>query len=487
MRHHPRALIPLTWCYSLFMAAFCEIVASLTLYQTNSLHIPTAHAYGVFAAAMALLWILPLLGGYFGAKLGYFAASVGGLIVCIIAMCCFCSNNALGLYLGLALFVVGNAFVTPCVWCMVDHCYAKDSPLREAGFTLFYLYFNFGAIIGIFLGGWLAETWGFAIEFAFGAIMLALALLALVYKRQDVKAHPARSIQAQLTWSTQKRSAALLLLMLAGLPITAFLFKHVHFNNILTLLLTFGMSLFLIYRSSKFKEIATRQRLLAFVFLTIISLIFWTLYSLEPSFLSIFIKNNAHHSLFGLHIPTTSFFAFDGVFVILFGFILSRLWFYLSVKNKNPSLSLKFGLSLALIGAGFVFLGAMVRVFLHTPMPAYFIVIAYAIFATGELLVSPIGIAMVGMLAPEGEEGLMMGFWQLACGAGGVLAGYIAIASKIPDKTLPLTQTNPLYSHVFLAVGLSAIASGVLVLLCLPRLNRLIVPHQAKANAVEPE
>ena len=55
---HPHALIPLTLCYSLFMTAFGGILASLTLYQTNQLHINTNTAYGVFAAAMALLWIL---------------------------------------------------------------------------------------------------------------------------------------------------------------------------------------------------------------------------------------------------------------------------------------------------------------------------------------------------------------------------------------------------------------------------------------------
>jgi dipeptide/tripeptide permease len=67
---HPRALTPLTLCYALFMAAFAGILASLTLYQTNQLHMNNNTAFGVFSAAMALLWILPLIGGYLAGKWG---------------------------------------------------------------------------------------------------------------------------------------------------------------------------------------------------------------------------------------------------------------------------------------------------------------------------------------------------------------------------------------------------------------------------------
>jgi dipeptide/tripeptide permease len=110
-------------------------------------------------------------------------------------------------------------------------------------------------------------------------------------------------------------------------------------------------------------------------------------------------------------------------------------------------------------------------------MPAHDIVIAYAIFATAELLVSPLGISMVGSLAPEGEEGLMMGFWQLSTGVGGVLAGYIAILPNLPQTAVPLTVSNPIYFKTFLWVGLGAVCAGLIVLLFVRQLTRLMHEH----------
>lgn len=76
----------------------------------------------------------------------------------------------------------------------------------------------------------------------------------------------------------------------------------------------------------------------------------------------------------------------------------------------------------------------------------------YAIFALAELLVSPIGISMVGSLAPEGHEGLMMGFWQLCSGVGGVISGYVAMAPHFPTHGEPMSISNPIYSDVFFIV-----------------------------------
>jgi POT family proton-dependent oligopeptide transporter len=471
---HPKALIPLTLCYALFMAAFGGILASLTLYQTNQLHMSNDLAFGVFSAAMALLWILPLPGGYLAGKLGYIHASRVGLIVCALGMACFCINSISAMYLGLALFVVGNALATPALWCMVDHCYAKDSPLREAGFTLFYLFFNLGAVIGIFGGGAVADAHGFALEFGLDTVCLVLALLLFQFSSHHITPHTGRSIAPQVSWSRKKLYAALTGSVTIGTPMSMLLFQNLTLNNILIIALTIIMVAILLRIAFQQPSKIARNRLIAFTALAVISIAFWTLYSLEPSFLSVFISTNVDTHFLGMNIPAASFFAFDGVFVILIGLVLSRLWFYLSIKGKNPSLSLKFAGSLMIIGIGFAFLAWMIALHNNVLMPARYVVIAYAIFSTAELLVSPLGISMVGSLAPEGQEGLMMGFWQLATGIGGVLSGYIAMAPNLPQNAVALTISNPLYFKTFLWVGLVSIGLGLLVLLCVNKLKRLM-------------
>ena len=437
----------------------------------------TNTAYGVFAAAMALLWILPLLGGYLAGKWGYIPAARIGVLACALGMAAFCINSIDAFYAGLALFVVGNALATPAIWCMVDHCYTKDSPLREAGFTLFYLFFNLGAVVSIFAGAALAEKFGFGVEFGLDTACLILAYFLLQFYGRHISSHKGRSITAQVSWSRKKIYSALCVSVMIATPISILLFNHLNLNNVLMMGLMVVSVLLLLIKTLKLRDKQQRNRMLAFICLAVISVIFWILYSLEPSFLSVFINTNVDTTFLGMNLPASSFFAFDGVFVILVGLILSRVWLYLSIRNKNPSLAVKFSSSLVIIGLGFVYLAWMVTFHKNTLMPAHDIVIAYAIFATAELLVSPLGISMVGSLAPEGEEGLMMGFWQLATGVGGVLAGYIAMVPNLPQTAVPLTVSNPIYFKTFLWVGLGAVIAGLVVLCFARKLARLMSEH----------
>lgn len=363
---------------------------------------------------------------------------------------------------------------------MVDFCYSKSSPLREAAFTLFYLFFNLGAVISIFAGGVIAEHVGYAVEFGIDTVLLLAAFFVLHLNRHIIVPAEKRSIAPQVKRSAVFLNGVLFFVLLATTPIVLLLFKNVTVNNVLMFILLGGTTALLFYWAYRQRSRLARNRLIAFNCLGLISIAFWTLYSLEPSFLSVFIQNNVDTRFLAMDIPASSYFAFDGVFVILFGLILSRIWFFLETKGKNPSLAFKFSLSLIVIGLGFGFLALMT--YWHgnaTPLSSYVVVTAYAIFAFAELLVSPLGISMVGSLAPEGLEGVMMGFWQLSSGIGGVIAGFIASAPNLPDKPLPLAQTNPLYIEVFFYVGVGAFVIGLLTLFFAKKLKRLMTEHHA--------
>lgn len=478
MKHkHPKALTYLTICYSLYMIGFISIVSSLVLYQTTILKIDDVTAYAIFAATIALLWILPLGGGYLSTKFGYNNGARMGLIFCTLGLAVLCIPQVEAFYVGLAFFVVGNAFGTPAIWCMVDHCYSKESEMREAGFTLFYLYFNIGALVGIFVGGYLSTTWGFAYEWAFGAVTMAIALVFLHWAKHKIHVHEGRSIAAELKWPKGQIWGALALICVISTPIVAILFNYPNLNNVLMLILLGVMVGILGKVAFDQKDARARGKMIVFIILSLISIAFWTLYSLEPSFLTVFIEHNAHTRFLGINIPASSYFAFDGIFVIIFGFFLSRVWVYLSERGRNPSLSSKFAASLIIIGLGVVFLSLVLKIIGPTLMPSWCIVVAYAFFAFAELLVSPIGISMVGSLAPEGQEGVMMGFWQLASGISGIVAGYIGVFVHLPTKGEALALSNPVYMETFFYVGLGAIVAGLIILPFIGKLRRLMAEH----------
>jgi POT family proton-dependent oligopeptide transporter len=471
---HPKALTYLTAAYSFFLTGFAGMIAALVLYQINALHMTSDSAYALFAAAMALIWILPLGGGYLSTKFGYVNAARVGLLFCAVGFAVLCVQRIEALYLGLAFIVVGNGFATPAVWCLVDHCYSKTSMLREAGFTLFYLFFNVGAMVGIFLAGYLPEVGSFGLLFGIDAVCMLAAFFLLHFAEHKITPHKGRSILPQLKRPQRSLVWRLVWISLVATPVSMLLFQNTTINNVLTVLAFIAISFVLARIALQQKNAVGRNKIFAFLFLSFISVLFWIMYSLEPSFLSVFAQTNVDTHWLGLNIPPSSFFAFDCIFVVLIGLILSRLWLHLSKRGINPSLAVKFSLSLIIIGAGFSFLGVVTDLVGGQLVPTGYVVIAYAFFALAELLVSPLGISMVGRLAPEGREGLMMGFWQVATGVGGVAAGYLSMIPKLPSHGEAPSISNPIYSHFFLILGVAVAIAGCAVLPLTKKLRRLM-------------
>ena len=96
----------------------------------------------------------------------------------------------------------------------------------------------------------------------------------------------------------------------------------------------------------------------------------------------------------------------------------------------------------------------------------------------GELLLSPIGLAMVTQLAPQKLHGLMMGVWFLGLSYGGFLAGYLGKQASVKPEWInqPLTD-NPIYAHAFQNYAWLALAAALITLLLTPWLNRLTKNH----------
>jgi POT family proton-dependent oligopeptide transporter len=77
-------------------------------------------------------------------------------------------------YLGLALIVIGTGLLKPNVSSMVGDIYPEGGARRDAGFSIFYMGINLGAILGPLLCGIIGEGynwhWGFSLA-GFGMIL----------------------------------------------------------------------------------------------------------------------------------------------------------------------------------------------------------------------------------------------------------------------------------------------------------------------------
>ncbi|HNM41504.1 MAG TPA: hypothetical protein PKI72_14715, partial [Giesbergeria sp.] len=103
----------------------------------------------------------------------------------------------------------------------------------------------------------------------------------------------------------------------------------------------------------------------------------------------------------------------------------------------------------------------------------FWLFLSYVLQALGELLISPIGYAMVGKLIPRQHQGLMMGSWMLVTGLASLFAADFSGMVAQPVDGQPATS-NPAYQLLFLQLGLGALATAGLLALLVPWLRRLI-------------
>src|SRR5436190_727568 len=180
---HPRGLATLFFTEMWERFSYYGIRPLLVLFMTAALarggfgfDRPTASAIvGIYAASV---YLASLPGGWIADRwLGLQRAIwSGGVFIALghlsIALSSVFSRPTF--FLGLVLIVIGTGLLKPNVSAIVGDLYGADDPRRDAGFSVFYMGINTGALIAPIITGLLGERvgwhWGFG---AAGVGMLA--------------------------------------------------------------------------------------------------------------------------------------------------------------------------------------------------------------------------------------------------------------------------------------------------------------------------
>jgi len=110
---------------------------------------------------------------------------------------------------------------------------------------------------------------------------------------------------------------------------------------------------------------------------------------------------------------------------------------------------------------------------------------SYLFQSLGELLISPIGYAMIGKLAPRQYQGIMMGSWMMVSGLASLFAGDFSGMIPEPGGTTALA-TNPEYATLFARLGWGSVVVGLILVLLIPALRRLIRVADVPPAATNP-
>jgi len=178
-------------------------------------------------------------------------------------------------------------------------------------------------------------------------------------------------------------------------------------------------------------------------------------------------------------IPAATFQSVNPACILLFGLVFASLWSYLGAHNSEPSTTVKFAIALVQLGLGFgvLVLGAQYATD-RGMISMNWLVLCYMIHTTGELCLSPVGLAMITQLTPAKLVSTMMGGWFLATAFSQYLAGIISqftggepeagadVASLLPADRLSS------YTHVFTNVCIAAVICGVCCFCVAPILTK---------------
>ena len=430
-------------------------------------------AYLLYGSYNSLVFTMPLLGGYLAEHFGYTRTLIIGPTLCIVGLTFIALNKTTLLYLGLATFVTGVGYFVPTLFVIVGKLYQKEDRRRDSGFTIQYIIFNVGCFLSTIISSALHKVFGYTLMFMVATVINLIGLFLYFALKHKIIPERGRVVSATHHGSRSSCWFFLITFALAAIAIDNFILIHPIKYDLFLFCITFIITL-IIVKYAKQRSSLIKQRLLAFLMLSYFSIGFWALYTLEPSLLTIFIKNNVNRYVLGYLVPAQTFYSLDPIFIIILGMVLSVLWLILGKKSKEPSLPFKFFLSLALMAAGFFALSLGLHLNPTHLMNPGFIVICYVLLATAELCIAPIGYAMVGRLAPEGMEGRLMGVWQLFTGVAAAISGQIAQMANIPQKHTPLHASNLIYQNAFLRIGGVTFLIALTVFLCIPFLKKLI-------------
>jgi proton-dependent oligopeptide transporter, POT family len=472
--HHPQALpfLFLTEMWERF--GFYVVQGLLILYMTEYFGFSDSMGYTILGVFSALAYISPFAGGFLADKLLGFKTSIvwGGLFLVLGYVLLSLPYPRLLFYPALATIIVGNGLFKPNISSLLGTQYALDDPRRDAGFTIFYVGINIGAVLAGFSSGYIKEFFGWRMSFALASIGLVIGLMTFCFGLKYIK-DTQKNLKANLKVNTKFKIRLFFYCILAIIGLN-FLLKINALAN--WLLPCAGLVLLVYLVVLTFQQTGeSRKRMAILITLIISSIVFWTLFLQLFFSANLFVERLVDKNFFGLPLTTTVFYASEGVFIILLGPLFAWLWHTLGRNDRNPSPVIKFVFGIFAAGLGFLVLSASTlfpnSVGLINPL---WIFSAYLLITIGELLLSPIGLSAVTTLAPTHLIGMMMGVWFVATGFGGIFAGMIAKMASVPETVQSTVQKLAIYQNAFLNYAYLAFFVAIVLFFVQLALKRML-------------
>jgi POT family proton-dependent oligopeptide transporter len=477
---HPRGLAVLFFTEMWERFGYYGMRALLILYLTatvadGGLAFDAAAAGSIYALFTSMVYLFGLPGGWVADRIiGQRRAVLVGAILISAGYYALALPGTYVFFGGLAMVAVGTGLLKTNISVIVGRLYAEDDERRDAGFSVFYMGINIGALLGPFVCSYLGEKIDWRLGFASAGVGMTLGLLLyLVAGRTlgDAGLHPVKpeTPEAAAAFRRQLIAGVVLGLIVAIIVVGLFARGVVRLeaesisNAFGVLLLVIVLVFFGWLFSTGDWTRVERGRLWAIVALFLAASFFWAAYEQAGSSLNLFAERNTDRTLWsGWEFPAGWFQQVPAAFVILQAPIFAWLW--VRMRKRQPSSPAKFSLGLIFVGLGFVvMIGASMASAGGALVSPSWLIVTYFLHVVGEMCLSPVGLSTVTKLAPARVTSLMMGVWFLASAVGNYIGG--RVAGLYETLSLPM---------LFGIVAAIPIVAGIVLFLLVPSIRRLM-------------
>jgi POT family proton-dependent oligopeptide transporter len=330
---------------------------------------------GIFGGVAADKWL--------GQKKSVF---IGGIFI-ILGQFAMAITGEMYFYTGLVLLILGVGLLKPNISTMVGGLYKKGDAKRDAGFTIFYIGINIGALAAPIIVGTVAEKVGWHLGFSiagFGMIIGQIVYMSFRKHLADV---------GNLLKHSKTESH------LAKQPLS-----KIEKDRVIVLLISF-----------------------------LIVIVFWAAYEQAGGLMNLYARDSVDRFIFGWEIPTSYFQSLHAFYVVLIGGPMAWLWLKWSNMGKESSAIFKMAVGMIIMSFSFlVLMGAVYDASLSAigKSPVYWLLIAYFMHVVAELSISPVALSFITKLAPAKYASIMMGVYFAITGLGNKAAGMLGEAAQ---------------------------------------------------------
>ena len=432
-------------------------------------------------------------------------------------------------YFALALIVAGVGYLKPNISTIVGRLYEKGDPRRDSGFTIFYMGINIGSFTATLLCGWLGETYGWKYGFGAAGIGMILGLITFLGGQKFLHGHAEPSdpeklkkrvlgplTVAQTIYLASIASLAgiwflvqsepvvhlaqnsMLIVSIVGLILFAMLQRYGKVNDwvavaIAAVCVVLGLIwassgndsylglmgaaavVFVIYGYLKHNSVEYSQTVVLMV-LILSTVVFWALFEQSAGSMTLYADRVVDRQIGGFEPTAAQLGSLNAGFIMLLAIPFASMWVWLAKRKLEPSTPIKFALGIVQVGLGF---GALV---LGAQFPdeagkvaLIWLVLAYLLHTTGELMLSPVGLSAVTKLSIPRVVGVSMGTWFLATALSETIAtrlGKIAAIDTDAGVATDLASSLATYTQLFTFLMWTGVIVGGVMLLASPFLRR---------------